>query len=93
MDDGGGPTGTAMQVEVSNHPEVLWTKAMVLSVREKAVENGQVWTVEMNEAVNHLRKCRKHRNPIKTGGGQSLTRDKHDGNLFTGYAVGGAKVA
>ena len=68
MDDGGGPTGTAMQVEVSNHPEVLWTKAMVLSVREKAVENGQVWTVEMNEAVNHLRKCRKHRNPIKTGG-------------------------
>ena len=25
-----------MQVEVSNHPKVLWTKFMVLSVREKA---------------------------------------------------------
>ena len=57
-----------MQVEVSNYPEVLWTKARVLSVREKAVENGQVRAVEMNEAVNHLRKCRKRRNPIKTGG-------------------------
>ena len=82
-----------MQVEVSNYPEVLWTKAMVLSVREKAVRNGQVGTVEMNEAVNHLRKRRKRRNPIKTGGGQSLTRDKHDGYLFIGHAVGGAKVA
>ena len=57
-----------MQVEVSNYHEVLWTKAMVLSVREKAVRNGQVGTVEMNEAVNHLRKRRKRRNPIKTGG-------------------------
>lgn len=27
-----------MQVEVSNHLEVLWTKAMVLSVKEKAVK-------------------------------------------------------
>ena len=68
MDDGGGPTGTAIQVEVSNHPEVLWTKAMVLSVREKAVENGQVRAVEMNEAVNHLRKCRRRSDSIKTGG-------------------------
>ena len=68
MDDGGRPIGTAMQVEVSNHPEVLWTKARVLSVREKAVDNSQVWTVEMNEAVNHLRKCRKRRDSIKTGG-------------------------
>lgn len=68
MDDGGRPTETAMQVEVSNHPEVLWTKTRVLSVREKAVTNSQVWTVEMNEAVNHLRKCRKRRDSIKTGG-------------------------
>lgn len=26
-----------MQVEVPNHPKVLWSKATVLSVREKAV--------------------------------------------------------
>jgi hypothetical protein len=30
-----------MQVEISNHLEVLWTKAMVLSVKEKAVKT--VW--------------------------------------------------
>ena len=37
-DDGGGPAGTAIQVEVSNHLKVLWPKSMVLSVEEKAVE-------------------------------------------------------
>lgn len=41
-----------MQVEVSNHPKVLWTKSMVLSVREKAEKNCQVGTKEMNEHVN-----------------------------------------
>jgi len=34
--DEGGPLGTAMQVEVSNHLKLLWTKAMVVSVKEKA---------------------------------------------------------
>jgi hypothetical protein len=28
--------GTAIQVEVSNHLKLLWTKAMVVSVKEKA---------------------------------------------------------
>ena len=37
IDDGGRPAEIAMQVEISNHPKVLWTKAMVLSVGEKAV--------------------------------------------------------
>lgn len=34
--DGGRPAGTAVQAEVPNHLEVLWSKAMVLSVKEKA---------------------------------------------------------
>src|SRR5665648_848528 len=34
--DEGRPLGTAMQVEVSNHLKLLWTKAMVVSVKEKA---------------------------------------------------------
>ena len=34
--DEGRPFGTAMQVEVSNHLKLLWTKAMVVSVKEKA---------------------------------------------------------
>ena len=65
---------------------------MVLSVREKAVQNSQVWTVEMNEAVNHLRNVESVETPSKPGG-QSLTWDKHNGSLFTGYAVDGVKVA
>ena len=34
----------------------------------------------MNEHINRLRKCRKRRDSIKTGG-KSLIRDKSGGNL------------
>ncbi len=56
---------------------------MVLSVKEKAGENCQVSTKEMNDHVNHLRTCRKRRDSIKTRGGLSLIWDKSSGNLFT----------
>ena len=36
MEDEGRPLGAAMQVEASNHLKLLWTKAMVVSVKEKA---------------------------------------------------------
>ena len=34
--DEGRPLEAAMQVEASNHLKLLWTKAMVVSVKEKA---------------------------------------------------------
>ena len=34
--DEGGPLGAAMQVEASNHRKRLWSKAMVVSITEKA---------------------------------------------------------
>jgi hypothetical protein len=34
--DEGRPLGAAMQVEASNHLKLLWSKAMVVSVKEKA---------------------------------------------------------
>ncbi len=34
--DEGGPLEAAMQVEASNHRKLLWSKAMVVSVAEKA---------------------------------------------------------
>jgi len=34
--DEGRPLGAAIQVEASNHLKLLWTKAMVVSVKEKA---------------------------------------------------------
>ena len=35
-EDEGGPLGAAMQVEASNHRKRLWSKAMVVSITEKA---------------------------------------------------------
>ena len=36
IEDEGRPLGAAMQVEASNHRKLLWSKAMVVSVTEKA---------------------------------------------------------
>ena len=36
INDGSRSTATAIQVEVANHSKVLYSKDMVLSVREKA---------------------------------------------------------
>ncbi len=55
---------------------------MVLSVKEKAIENCQVNIKKMNEYINHLRKHRKRKDSIKTRG-LSLIWDKSRGNLFT----------
>jgi hypothetical protein len=38
--DEGGPFGAAMQVEASNHLKLLWSKAMVVSVKEKVPHDG-----------------------------------------------------
>ena len=38
--DEGGPLGAAMQVEASNHLKLLWSKAMVVSVKEKAEQDS-----------------------------------------------------
>ena len=51
-DDGGRSAGTAIQVEVPNHLKGLRTKAVVLSVKEKAAKSCQVSVKEMNEQVN-----------------------------------------
>jgi hypothetical protein len=40
--DGGRPSGTALQGEVSNHRKLLRSRAVVVSVAEKAHEMRQV---------------------------------------------------
>jgi len=40
--DGGSPAGIGMQVQISNRLKLLWPKAMVVSVGEKAYEIRQV---------------------------------------------------
>ena len=39
-EDEGRPLGAAMQVEASNHLKLLWSKAMVVSVKEKVLQKG-----------------------------------------------------
>jgi len=40
--DGGSSSGIGMQVQISNHLKLLWSKARVVSIEEKAYEIRQV---------------------------------------------------
>ena len=65
--DGGRPSEAALQEEASNHSELLWSKATVVSVREK-VSCKTSGEDQGDEAIEPLRKCRKRIDEIKTGG-------------------------
>ncbi|WP_032113179.1 hypothetical protein [Candidatus Paracaedibacter symbiosus] len=82
MRDGGRPSEAALQEEASNHSKLRWSKARVVSVREK-VSCKISGKNQGDEAIKPLLKCRKRIDEIKTEG-ESLTRDKLSGNLFTG---------
>jgi hypothetical protein len=81
-----------MQVEAPNHLKLLWSKAMVVSVKEKVSQGrDQVGVTETNTG-EPLIKCRKRRDVIRTRG-ESLTWDQPGGNLFTVQAVAGMEAA
>jgi hypothetical protein len=46
--DGGRPSGAVIQVKVPNRLKLLWSKAMVVSVEEKAYKIRQVWIKKVN---------------------------------------------
>lgn len=89
--DGGGPSGTALQGEVPNPRRLLRSRAVVVSVAEKARETRQVGAGKANES-EPLMKCRKRSDGIETGV-QSLPRDESGGSLLTGQVVPGTKAA
>ena len=89
--DGGGPSGTALQGEVSNHRKLLRLRAVVVSVAEKAHVMRQVGAGKANVS-EPLLKRRKRSGVIKTGV-QSLPWDEPGGCLLTGQVVTGAEVA
>ncbi|ATY86096.1 hypothetical protein CVV65_15145 [Kyrpidia spormannii] len=67
IEDEGRPLEVAMQVEASNHRKLLWSKAMVVSVTEKA-RPDLVRCVPMETNTSEpLITCRKRRDVIKTG--------------------------
>ena len=65
MNDGSRSTVIAMQVEVANHSELLYSKDIVMSIREKSIQNWQVCVMEMNESELPI-KYRERINLIKT---------------------------
>jgi hypothetical protein len=89
--DGGRPSEAALQEEASNHSKLHWSKARVVSVREKGS-----WKTsgkrQGDEAIEPLLKCRKDIDELKTERGPVL-RDKLGGHLFTGQVVSGIEVA
>ena len=89
--DGGGPSGTALQGEVSNHRKLLRLRAVVVSVAEKAHVMRQVGAGKANVS-EPLLKRRKRSGVIKTGV-WSLPWEEPGGCLLTGQVVTGAKVA
>ena len=81
-----------MQVQASNRPELLWSKAMVVSVGGKgAARPRQVRAMKTN-ASEPLMRCRKRRNDVETGR-ESLARNEPRRNLSTGWVASGMKVA
>ena len=65
MNDGSRSTVIAMQVEVANHSKLLYSKDIVMSIREKSIQNWQVCVMEMNESELPI-KYRERINLIKT---------------------------
>ena len=77
----GGPLEAAVQAEASNYRKRLGSKALVVSVTEKAWLD-HVKCVAERRMIEPLRKGRKSRNDVKTGR-ESLARDESGRYLFT----------
>jgi hypothetical protein len=86
-------SAVALQEEAANHPELLRSRAMVVSVVGKgALRACQVWITKASVS-EPLMMCRKrYVNDIKTRAG-SLSWDESGGCLLTGQVVSGIKVA
>ena len=63
--DGSRPSEAALQEEASNHSKLRWSKARVVSVREK-VSYKTSGMDQGDEAIKPLLKCRKRISEIKT---------------------------
>lgn len=71
--DGSRPSEAVLQEEASNHFKLRWSKARVVSVKEK-VSYKISGMDQGDEAIKPLLKCRKRIDEIKTEG-ESLTQD------------------
>ena len=57
--DEGGPLGTGLQEQVSNHLKLLWSKAMVVSIKEKSQQRtvaGEDQGAEYQRTIDEVSK-------------------------------------
>ncbi len=93
MEDEGRPLGTGLHGQVPNHPKLLWSKARVVSVGEKALGKESVrWGSRRRTQVNHRRRVETDTVDIKTGVGPE-PREESTRNVLTVWAVSGVEVA
>jgi hypothetical protein len=79
-------------VQAPNRPELLWSRAMVVSIEGKGAARLRQVGIMKTNASEPLMTCRKCRDGAKTGE-KSLTRDKSRGDLFTAWTASGMQVA
>ena len=80
-----------MQVQVANHLKLLWAKAMVVSVEEKAYRICQVWITKVSGERTNAR-IENFPNGVKIGGA-TLLQDQSRGNLSTASMAPGVQLA
>jgi hypothetical protein len=89
--DEGRPFAAGLQGQAANHLKLLESKALVVSVEEKAPRRCQVWTTKMS-ASEPRRTCRNVKDDIKTRG-VSRAWEPRGRDLLTGRVVSGIHVA
>jgi hypothetical protein len=89
--DEGRPFAAGLQGRAANHLKLLESKALVVSVEEKAPRRCQVWTTKMS-ASKPRTTCRNVKDDIKTRGA-SRSWEERGRDLLTGRVVSGIHVA
>ena len=68
MRDEGRPLGVGLQEQAPNHLKLLWLRAGVVSVKEKAWLRPCRVRFRETSASEPLRRCRKPKDDVETGG-------------------------
>ena len=86
--DGGRPSEAALQGEASNHPELLRSRAVVVSVREKAPKEASGMEQRDERKRTTAEASKAAMGDIETGSSCGV-RDESSGCLLTGWVVSG----
>ena len=92
-DEGIRPLEAGLQEQASNHLKLLWSRARVVSVKEKIWQKTMSGEVQGDERKQTTAEVSKTSSVDVKTGRLSLLQDKSRGNLFTAWAASGIKVA